>query len=101
MRIDSSRGPVANIAITAIIAVAAAVAMFAVAAHATPQAASAGAIACRVLEVHAASQFTLVIFHQRDKQDHEKVEAFLRAHSDGAAQFRSADGAWHDATLLR
>jgi hypothetical protein len=98
MRINSSRGLVA---IAALVATAAAMAIFTIVARATPQAAPASSIACRALEVQTASQFTLVIFHQRDKQDHEKVEAFLRAHSDGAAQFRSADGAWHDATLLR
>jgi len=70
-------------------------------ARATPQAAPSETIACRILEVHAATNFSVVIFHQRDKQDREKLADFLQTHSDAAVQFQKADGAWHDATLIR
>ena len=58
-------------------------------------------IACRALEVHTTAQTTLVIFHQREKQDHPKVSEFLQAHSEGTVQFQTSDGAWHDATVIR
>jgi hypothetical protein len=70
-------------------------------AHAISQAGSSGAIACRVLEIHETANSVLVIFHQRDVQDRDALGKFLQAHTDGAAQFQSMDGAWHDATVFR
>jgi len=71
-------------------------------ARAIPQKAETGeTIACRALEVHSTANLVLVIFHQRDTRDRDALGKFLLAHSDAAAQFQSADNAWHDATVFR
>ncbi|MFZ0736685.1 MAG: hypothetical protein WCA98_05290 [Candidatus Acidiferrales bacterium] len=65
--------------------------------------AAAETVACRAMEVHSAeaSHIRLVIFHYGDKKDRDKVAQFVVAHAGKAVQFHSADGAWHDATLIR
>jgi hypothetical protein len=70
-------------------------------ARATQQAATGETIACRALEVHSSQNFVIVFFHQRDASDRDALGEFLRAHSDAVAQFQSAEGTWHDATVFR
>jgi hypothetical protein len=45
---------------------------------------------------------TVVVFHQRDKADSERLGALLRRSSDGPAEYQrsEADG-WHAATVAR
>jgi hypothetical protein len=64
---------------------------------------AAPAIACRALEVHTDAKLgvTIVVFHQRDDRDRDRVGALLRADDGGAVEFRTADGAPHPATLMR
>lgn len=61
------------------------------------------ALACRALEVHTSEQpaVTLVIFHQREKKDSERLGALLRESAQTPVEFQTADGAWHNATLMR
>jgi hypothetical protein len=60
-------------------------------------------LACRALEVHTSEQpaVTLVIFHQREKKDSERLGALLREYAQGPVEFQTADGAWHSATVTR
>jgi hypothetical protein len=59
--------------------------------------------ACRALEVHTSEQpaFTVVIFHQGEKKDSERLGALLREYGQGPVEFQTADGAWHSATVMR
>lgn len=61
------------------------------------------ALSCRVLEVHTSEQpaVTIVIFHQREKKDSERLGALLREYAQTPVEFQTADGAWHNATLMR
>jgi hypothetical protein len=61
------------------------------------------ALACRALEVHTSEQpaVTVVIFHQREKEDSERLGALLREYAQTQVEFQTADGAWHNATLMR
>lgn len=65
--------------------------------------AAASAVACRALEVHADATLgvTVVVFHQRDDADRERVGALLRAHDGAVVEFQTRDGAWHAATAMR
>jgi hypothetical protein len=60
-------------------------------------------IACRALEVHTDTKLgvTIVVFHQRDDRDRERVGALLHGHDGGAVEFRTGDGVSHPATLMR
>jgi hypothetical protein len=73
----------------------------AAAAPPTPEAAP--VIACRALEVHRDAKLgvTIVVFHQRDDKDRDRVGALLRGHDGAAVEFRTGDGASHSATLMR
>jgi len=66
-------------------------------------AASSNNVACSVLEVHSLAQpgVTIVVFHQRDKTDQERLGDLLRRRSDSSVEFQTADGVWHSATVLR
>jgi len=61
------------------------------------------AITCRAMEVFVAehSGATAVIFHQRDKADGPRVGEFILAHSGEEAEFETADGQRHHATVFR
>lgn len=65
--------------------------------------AASNVIACSVLEVHPLAQpaVTVVVFHQRDKADKERLGNLLRRPSDSSVEFQAADGAWHPATVAR
>jgi len=69
------------------------------------QAASADAspIACRALEVHASANpsVTVVVFHQQDKNDQERLASLLRAHSGDRMEIDTGDGRWNGATVFR
>jgi hypothetical protein len=73
------------------------------AAQSSPAAGAARAIPCRALEVHTDAKLnvTIVVFHQRDDADRDRVGALLRTHDGEAIGFRTSDGASHSATLLR
>jgi hypothetical protein len=60
-------------------------------------------LACRALEVHTSEQpsVTVVIFHQREKEDSERLGALLREYAQTPVEFQTADGAWHNATVTR
>lgn len=66
-------------------------------------AASSNTVACSILEVHSLAQpaVTIVVFHQRDKTDQERLGDLLRRCSDSSVEFQTADGVWHSATVLR
>lgn len=60
-------------------------------------------VACRVLEVHTATQpgVTLLVFHQREANDRARLGTLLRERDGAAVQFQTPDGQWHAATVLR
>jgi hypothetical protein len=60
-------------------------------------------IACRALEVHADARLgvTIVVFHQRDDRDRDRVGTLLRGHDGERIEFRTGEGAPHPATLMR
>ena len=60
-------------------------------------------IACRVLEAHTPPGLglTVVVFHQRDKNEGPRLGALLKQYSNARAKFQTADGKWHDGTVLR
>jgi hypothetical protein len=60
-------------------------------------------LACRALEVHTSEQpaVTVVIFHQREKKDSERLGALLREYAQTQVEFQTADGAWHNAAMMR
>ena len=60
-------------------------------------------VECRVLEAHASDQpaASVVVFHQRDKQDQARLASLLREHSETSVEFQPADGNWHKATVFR
>jgi hypothetical protein len=64
---------------------------------------SSNTIACSVLEVHSLAQpaVTVVVFHQRDKADQERLGDLLRRRSNSSVEFQTTDGAWHSATVVR
>jgi hypothetical protein len=66
-------------------------------------AATANTVACSVLEAHSLVQpaLTVVVFHQRDKIDQERLGDLLRRRSDSSVEFQTEDGAWHSATVVR
>lgn len=60
-------------------------------------------ISCRVMETHAAAPqgVTVVVFHQRNKEDGPRLGKLLNEHSEENVQFQTKDGAWHRATVIR
>lgn len=68
-----------------------------------PQAPPQDAVACRVLEAHTSQQLglTVVVFHHREEGERARLTAFLRERSGASVRFETADGKWHDATVLR
>ena len=61
-------------------------------------------VACRVMEAHTNSTpaVTLVLFHQRDKADAQRLQTLLRGASEKAVEFQATDGtAWQTAQMVR
>ena len=60
-------------------------------------------IACRALEAHTSEQppVTVVVFHQRDKQDQARLAVLLKENSNGPAEIQGNDGKWHSVTVAR
>jgi hypothetical protein len=72
-------------------------------AQAAPRPASAGTIACRVLEAHSDDELkvTVVVFHQRDETQRSQLADLLRGHSGQIVEVQAADGAWRRARMVR
>lgn len=68
-----------------------------------PTSAAPPAITCSVMEAFNShsSGATAVIFHQRDKADGPVLGELLLAHSGEEAEFETADGKRHRATVFR
>lgn len=62
-------------------------------------------VACRVMEAHTSVDpaVSVVVFHQRDKADAQRLGALLlRAVDGGAVEFQSSEGgAWQPASVMR
>ena len=62
-------------------------------------------VACRVLEAHTSVDpaVSVVVFHQRDKADAQRLGALLlRAVDGGAVEFQSSEGgAWQPGSVVR
>lgn len=60
-------------------------------------------VACRVLEAHIspALRLTVVVFHQGDEKERERLGTLLRQHSESSVKFQTSDGAWHSGTVVR
>jgi hypothetical protein len=69
----------------------------------SPDAGSGDVVACRVLEAHSAAWpgVTLVLFHQRDKQDQSRLASLLKQKSGAQVGVKAADGDWKPATVIR
>jgi hypothetical protein len=65
--------------------------------------AAATTVPCRVLEAGTSQRFgmAIVIFHYRDEANRARLGALLREYDGETAQFSTADGNWHTATVLR
>ncbi len=59
-------------------------------------------INCHALEAHTNSQpaVTIVVFNQRDKNDHVRLSELLKD-QPGAVEIKTSDGKWHKATVAR
>jgi len=44
---------------------------------------------------------SIVIFTQRDKQDHARLADLLKQNDGAAIELRTSDGKWHKANLVR
>jgi hypothetical protein len=61
-------------------------------------------VACRVMEAHTSREpaVTVVLFHQRERADAERLSALLVRASDKAVEFQAVDGGeWHPAHVAR
>lgn len=61
-------------------------------------------VACRVMEAHTSHDpaVTVVLFHQREKADAERLSALLVRASDKAVEFQTVEGGeWHAAHVAR
>ncbi len=61
-------------------------------------------VVCRVMEAHASREpdATIVVFHQRDKADAERLGALLRRSSGKTVEFQADEGsAWQRASVAR
>jgi hypothetical protein len=58
---------------------------------------------CHALEAHVNAQpaVTVVVFTQRDKEDHARLSDLLKESDSTAVELRTIDGKWHKATLVR
>ena len=72
-------------------------------ARSSPEPEAAPAIACRTLEVHTDAKLgvMIVVFHQRDDRDRDRVSALLRGHDGAVVEVRTSGGATHPATVMR
>jgi len=61
-------------------------------------------VACRVMEAHTSHEpaVTVVLFHQREKADAQRLSALLPRGWDKAVEFQIGDGGeWHPAHVAR
>jgi hypothetical protein len=64
---------------------------------------AAGAVVCRVLEAKTAERMNVavVVFHQAQKGDAERLGRLLRQHDGASVEFETSNGRTHAATVLR
>ncbi|MGB0035867.1 MAG: hypothetical protein WBP79_10380 [Candidatus Acidiferrales bacterium] len=64
---------------------------------------SSDSLTCRVLESHASAQpaATIIIFHQRDKQDQAQLSQLLQNNSGSTVEVQMGGTVWQSATVLR
>ena len=70
----------------------------------TPPAQPAAAfVNCHALETHtsASPAVMIIVFNQRDKQDHVRLSDLLKQNDGAGVELRTSDGKWHKATLVR
>jgi hypothetical protein len=62
-----------------------------------------GAVICRVLEAKAVERMNVavVLFHQAQKSDGERLGQLLRQHDGASVEFETGDARPHAATVLR
>jgi hypothetical protein len=67
-----------------------------------PKPPAAAFINCHALETHTSAQpaVTIVVFNQRDKNDHVRLSELLKD-QPGAVEIKTGDGKWHKATVAR
>lgn len=60
-------------------------------------------VACHALEVHSNAQpaVTILVFNQKNKDDHERLSDLLKDNEGAAVEVKAADGAWHKASVAR
>jgi hypothetical protein len=58
---------------------------------------------CRTLETHVSAQpaVMIVVFNQRDRDDHQRLSDLLKQNDGGAIELRTSDGKWHKGTVAR
>jgi hypothetical protein len=68
-----------------------------------PQTAEPRPIACRALESHTDKELNVavIIFHQRDEAERDRLATLLHAHSGEVVEIRAGDSGWRRARLLR
>jgi hypothetical protein len=64
---------------------------------------AAGAVICRVLEAKTVERMNVavVLFHQAQKSDGERLGQLLRQHDGASVEFETGDARRHAATVLR
>jgi hypothetical protein len=69
----------------------------------TQSAPAGGAVICRVLEAKTVERMNVavVLFHQAQKSDGERLGQLLRAHDGASVEFETSDARPHTATVLR
>jgi hypothetical protein len=67
-------------------------------AHSAPR-----SVNCRALETHASAlpAVTIVVFNQRDRDDHQRLSDLLKANDGATVELRTSDGKWHKGTVAR
>jgi hypothetical protein len=60
-------------------------------------------VACRALESHTSTEppVTVVVFHQRDRQDQARFAALLKKIPEGHADLQAPGGKWHAVAVAR
>ena len=69
----------------------------------TQSAPAGGAVVCRVLEARTVDRMnvTLVLFHQAQKGEAERLSELLHQHDGASVEFETSDARPHTATVLR
>jgi hypothetical protein len=67
-----------------------------------PKPPAAAFVNCHALETHTSAQpvITVVVFNQRDKNDHVRLSELLKD-QPGTVEIKTNDGKWHKATVAR